>query len=186
MSASGRRKRASSRASPPTSYSAISRLSLSSLPRQSIDSAYPPGAPGSRRRPSPAVRSATPVGVDVGSVDCMAHVVVATAFGGPEVLSVVNQEVPDLGAGEVRMAVRAAGINPVDWKRYGGMMGTAARLPMRLGFEAAGVVVDVVGDAVGPAGRVRVGDEVIAFVSTAGTPRSLWSRPRRSSPSRRR
>ena len=61
------------------------------------------------------------------------------------------------------MAVRAAGINPVDWKLYSGSMGTAAMLPMRLGFEAAGVVTEVGGEAVGPAGPVAVGDEVIAY-----------------------
>ena len=93
----------------------------------------------------------------------MAHVVVATAFGGPEVLSVVEESVEGPGAGEVRLAVRAAGINPVDWKLYSGSMGTGARLPMRLGFEAAGVVTDVGGEAVGPAGPVAVGDEVIAY-----------------------
>jgi len=68
----------------------------------------------------------------------MAHVVVATAFGGPEVLSVVEEAVDGPGVGEVRLAVLAAGINPVDWKLYSGSMGTAAALPMRLGFEAAG------------------------------------------------
>jgi len=54
----------------------------------------------------------------------MARVVVATAFGGPEVLSVVEEDVDGPGASEVRIAVRAAGINPVDWKRYSGAMGT--------------------------------------------------------------
>ena len=67
------------------------------------------------------------------------------------------------GLGEVRIAVRAAGINPVDWKRYGGTMGSDAKLPLRLGFEVAGVVVEVGSEAVGPAGRVAVGDEVIAY-----------------------
>jgi NADPH:quinone reductase-like Zn-dependent oxidoreductase len=42
------------------------------------------------------------------------------------------------GLGEVRIAVRAAGVNPVDWKRYSGTMGADARLPLRLGFEVAG------------------------------------------------
>ncbi len=93
----------------------------------------------------------------------MAHVVVATAFGGPEVLSVVEEAVDGPGVGEVRLAVRAAGINPVDWKLYSGSMGTAAALPMRLGFEAAGVVTALGGEAVGPAGPVAVGDEVIAY-----------------------
>jgi NADPH:quinone reductase-like Zn-dependent oxidoreductase len=93
----------------------------------------------------------------------MPRVVVATAFGGPEVLSIVDQVAGMPGPGEVRIAVRAAGINPVDWKRYSGVMGSAGALPMRLGFEAAGVVVEVGEDAVGPAGPVGVGDEVIAF-----------------------
>ncbi len=97
------------------------------------------------------------------SVDGVARVVVATAFGGPEVLSVVDEDVDAPGAGEVRIAVRAAGINPVDWKRYSGAMGTAAGLPLRLGFEAAGVVAEVGSEAVGPAGPVAVGDGVIAF-----------------------
>jgi NADPH2:quinone reductase len=93
----------------------------------------------------------------------MAHVVVATAFGGPDVLAVVEEDVAPPGAGAVRLAVRAAGVNPVDWKRYSGARGTDAELPMRLGFEAAGVVTEVGGEAVGPAGPVAVGDEVIAY-----------------------
>jgi NADPH2:quinone reductase len=94
----------------------------------------------------------------------MARVVVATAFGGPEVLSVLEQAVEGPGAGEVRVAVRAAGINPVDWKLYSGLMGAdVGSLPMRLGFEAAGVVTGVGSNAVGPAGPLAVGDEVIAY-----------------------
>jgi NADPH2:quinone reductase len=94
----------------------------------------------------------------------MARVVVATALGGPEVLAVVEEPVAELGAGEVRLAVRAAGVNPIDWKRYSGATGgAAAELPMRLGFEAAGVVTEVGGEAIGPAGAIAVGDEVIAF-----------------------
>jgi NADPH:quinone reductase len=94
----------------------------------------------------------------------MSAVVVATAFGGPEVLSLVDQPVPDPGPGEARIAVRAAGVNPVDWKVYSGRMGAdPSRLPMRLGSEAAGVVTAVGPDAVGPAGPVQVGDEVIAY-----------------------
>jgi len=99
----------------------------------------------------------------------MSAVVVATAFGGPEVLSVVDQPAGEPGPGQARIQVRAAGVNPVDWKQYSGRMGAdPARLPLRLGAEAAGVVTavgpDVAGaDVVGPAGPVRAGDEVIAF-----------------------
>jgi NADPH:quinone reductase-like Zn-dependent oxidoreductase len=90
--------------------------------------------------------------------------VVATAYGGPEVLSVLEVPTPEPGRGDVRLAVRAAGVNPIDVKAYSGMFGTdPAALPMRLGAEAAGVVTAVGPDAIGPAGPVSVGDEVIAY-----------------------
>ncbi|MGY1624754.1 NADP-dependent oxidoreductase [Geodermatophilus sp. SYSU D00965] len=94
----------------------------------------------------------------------MTRVVLATRYGGPEVLSVVDEPVREPGPGQARLAVRAAGVNPADWKSYSGAFGTdPARLPLRLGFEAAGVVTAVGPDAVGPAGPVAVGDEVIGF-----------------------
>jgi NADPH:quinone reductase-like Zn-dependent oxidoreductase len=94
----------------------------------------------------------------------MSAVVVATRYGGPEALSVVDEPVPQPGPGEVRIAVHAAGVNPVDVKAYSGMFGTdPANLPMRLGAEAAGIVTAVGEDAVGPGGPIAVGDEVIAY-----------------------
>lgn len=97
----------------------------------------------------------------------MSSVIVATAFGGPEVLSVVDQPVSPPGPGEVAVDVRAAGVNPIDVKLYGRDMGDdESRLPMRLGFEAAGVVTSVGQSATGPAGPVDVGDEVIVFRTT--------------------
>lgn len=94
----------------------------------------------------------------------VAHAVIAAGYGGPEVLSVVDEPVGDPGPGEVRIEVRAAGVNPVDVKSYSGVFGTdPARLPIRLGAEAAGVVTAVGPGAAGPAGPVQVGDEVIAY-----------------------
>lgn len=94
----------------------------------------------------------------------MSRFVVATAFGGPEVLSLVEEPEREPGPGEVALEVRAAGVNPADWKGYGGTWGRdPSRLPMRLGSEAAGVVTAVGADARGPAGPVAVGDEVIGF-----------------------
>jgi NADPH:quinone reductase len=94
----------------------------------------------------------------------MPPVVVATAFGGPEVLSVVDQPAGHPGPGDSLIEVRAAGVNPVDWKVYsGGRGGDPSRLPMRLGSEAAGVVTATGPDAAGPAGPVHIGDEVIAY-----------------------
>jgi NADPH:quinone reductase-like Zn-dependent oxidoreductase len=99
---------------------------------------------------------------DVGAG--MPSVVIAAAFGGPDVLSVVEEPAAEPGPGQARIAVRASGVNPVDYKAYSGAFGAdPARLPVRPGSEAAGVVTAVGPDAVGPAGPVEVGDEVIAF-----------------------
>src|ERR1035438_2317111 len=94
----------------------------------------------------------------------MASVVIATAFGGPEVLSVADEPTAEPGPGEARIEVRAAGVNPIDAKAYSGTFGSdPARLPLRLGSEAAGVVTAVGPDAVGPAAPITAGQEVIAF-----------------------
>jgi NADPH:quinone reductase-like Zn-dependent oxidoreductase len=99
----------------------------------------------------------------------MATKVVATAFGGPEVLSVIQADVPEPGPGEVVIAVKAAGINPFDHKVVAGAMGAAPdQLPLPVGLEVAGVVTAVGPDATGPAGPVAVGDEVAAQPVTGG------------------
>jgi uncharacterized protein (TIGR02246 family) len=94
--------------------------------------------------------------------------VVATAVGGPEALSVTDIPIREPGPGEVRLHVHAVGTNPVDYKLYSGSFGPDPTLPMRLGLEAAGVVTAVGDGAEGPAGPVRVGDEVIAFPIEVG------------------
>lgn len=78
-------------------------------------------------------------------------------FGGPEVLEIVDLPDPRPGAGEVRIAVRAAGVNASDWKKRQGLMGD--ELPQTLGYEAAGVV-DEIGSGVED---VTVGDRVFGF-----------------------
>ena len=94
----------------------------------------------------------------------MPSVVIATAFGGPDVLSVAEVPLGEPGPGQARIAVRAAGVNPVNYKSYSGAFGAdPARLPIRLGSEAAGVVTAAGPDAAGPAGPVAAGDEVIAY-----------------------
>ncbi len=95
----------------------------------------------------------------------MSLIVLATGYGGPEVLTVVDAPpLPPPGPGQVRVRVRAAGVNPADLKRYGGDFGTEADLlPLRLGFEAAAEVTAVGPDALGPLGPIAVGDEVVAF-----------------------
>jgi NADPH:quinone reductase-like Zn-dependent oxidoreductase len=80
-------------------------------------------------------------------------------FGGPEVLEVVELPDPHARAGQIRVAVRAAAINPIDWKVRSGMMG--GDLPQTTGREVAGVV-DEVGDGVVD---VALGDPVFGFVA---------------------
>ncbi|MFE3289540.1 NADP-dependent oxidoreductase [Rhodococcus sp. NPDC059234] len=92
----------------------------------------------------------------------MANSVVATAFGGPDVLTVIDEQVPAPGPGEVQVELRAVGVNPFDYKSYSGAFGSdPASLPVRPGLEGAGVVVAVGEGAAGPAGPLAVGDEVI-------------------------
>ncbi|MGW0040262.1 NADP-dependent oxidoreductase [Rhodococcus sp. NPDC003348] len=99
----------------------------------------------------------------------MGRTVVATAFGGPEVLTVVDEPVPDPGPGEVRVRLRAIGVNPFDYKSYSGTFGADPdRLPIRPGIEASGVVESVGADAVGPTGQIAVGDEVIVNPGARG------------------
>jgi NADPH:quinone reductase-like Zn-dependent oxidoreductase len=79
-------------------------------------------------------------------------------YGGPEVLQWAEAPEPHAGLGQIRIAVRAASVNPIDWKRSSGAMSGGE--PMAgtgyLGVDAAGVV-DEVGEGVT---GVSVEDEV--------------------------
>ncbi len=77
-------------------------------------------------------------------------------FGGPEVLHVVEVDVPEPGPGQVRIAVKASGVNPFDWKLRLGYMPAMVTFPAGIGQDAAGVVT-AVGEGVDAVG---VGDEV--------------------------
>ena len=100
----------------------------------------------------------------------MASVVVATSYGSPDVLSVIEEPVPAPADNQTRIEVRAAGVNPIDVKVYSGAFGTdQARLPMRLGSEVSGVVTKVGSNAIGAAGQaLNVGDEVIGYRVNGG------------------
>jgi NADPH:quinone reductase-like Zn-dependent oxidoreductase len=90
--------------------------------------------------------------------------VVATEYGGPEVLAVIEAPLAAPEPGEVLIDVRAAGTNPADCKFYSGNLGRDPdQLPMRLGLEAAGVVAAVGGVLEGPRGPIRPGDEVVVY-----------------------
>jgi NADPH:quinone reductase-like Zn-dependent oxidoreductase len=84
-------------------------------------------------------------------------------YGGPDVLTLSEVPVPEPGPGQVRLAVRAVGINPIDWKIRSGGMQQAFRItfPHTPGLEVAGVV-----DAVGEGSELSVGDEVFGWSET--------------------
>jgi NADPH:quinone reductase-like Zn-dependent oxidoreductase len=69
------------------------------------------------------------------------HRVVVSRHGGPEVLQVVEEDLPEPGAGEVRVKVLAAGISAYDlmFRRSGRLPGTP-RVPFTLGEDIVGVV----------------------------------------------
>ncbi|WP_406172529.1 NADP-dependent oxidoreductase [Streptomyces sp. NBC_00996] len=82
---------------------------------------------------------------------------VVNAFGGPEAVEIVEVEVPEPGAGQVRIKVAAAALNPVDaGVRAGGFGGAGKQLG--LGWDVAGTV-----DATGVATGWTVGDDVVAL-----------------------
>ncbi|MEP6842267.1 MAG: NADP-dependent oxidoreductase [Pseudolysinimonas sp.] len=90
----------------------------------------------------------------------MNHVVRFIRFGGPEVLELVDEPLEQPGAGEVRVALRAAGLNPADYKRREGGRQYVVTFPTGTGRELAGIV-----EAVGPGvSRLRLGDEVFGTV----------------------
>jgi NADPH:quinone reductase-like Zn-dependent oxidoreductase len=82
-----------------------------------------------------------------------------TTYGGPEVLRWAEARDPHAGPGQIRITVRAASVNPMDWKLVTGMMSGGQPLTgtRYLGLDAAGVV-DEVGEGVT---GVSAGDEVL-------------------------
>lgn len=83
-------------------------------------------------------------------------------FGGAEELTLTELPDPKVGPNEVLIRVKAAGVNPVDWKLGAGYMDTLfeSHFPIVLGWDVAGVVESVGFDAAG----YSVGDEVFGFI----------------------
>src|SRR5215207_6170639 len=80
------------------------------------------------------------------------------AYGGPEVLEWAEAPDPHAGPGQVRIAVRAASVNPIDWKTFADALSGGQRMVGTgyLGYDAAGVVDEVGKGVTG----VSVGDDV--------------------------
>jgi NADPH:quinone reductase-like Zn-dependent oxidoreductase len=92
--------------------------------------------------------------------------VVIDEFGGPGVLHVADRELPEPGAGQVRVRVRAAGVNGIDGTIRSGAAQQMfpTQLPAVLGLEIAGTV-----DGVGPGVEgLAAGDDVLGFADGGG------------------
>ncbi len=90
----------------------------------------------------------------------MATAITYTAFGGPEVLTPTEIQVPAPGADQVAVRIEAAGVNPLDHKlRSGARPSGPITDPRRVGSDGAGVVTAVGEDVEG----FRAGDEVVVF-----------------------
>ena len=90
--------------------------------------------------------------------------VVITRTGGPEVLAVQERPDPQVAPGEVRIAVRAAGINFADLLARTGMYPDAPKVPSVVGYEVAGEV-ESMGEGVS---SVAIGDRVMAATRFGG------------------
>lgn len=87
-----------------------------------------------------------------------------TKAGPPEVLQVRESPDPSAGAGQVRVRVRAAGINFADLMARLGIYPDAPKIPCVVGYEISGVVDEVGADVVG----LSVGDRVFGMSRFGG------------------
>jgi len=86
--------------------------------------------------------------------------------GGPEVLQLVDRDLPEPGPGEVRVRVAVSGVNPTDWKTRSGATNPKQFPEVTPHLDGAGVI-----DAVGPGvDEGRVGERVWLYMATAGRP----------------
>jgi NADPH:quinone reductase-like Zn-dependent oxidoreductase len=87
---------------------------------------------------------------------------IATAYGDVENLELAEQAEPNVAAGEVKIQVHAASINPLDWKLLSGYgRGTSLELnfPTILGRDASGDVLEVGANVK----SLNAGDRVLGF-----------------------
>jgi NADPH:quinone reductase-like Zn-dependent oxidoreductase len=89
--------------------------------------------------------------------------VLYSRFGDEQVLEVREQPTPTIAQNQLLIQVKAASINPLDWKIYGGEMKllSGTKFPKGVGIDFAGVVTQV-GSSVT---RFRVGDAVFGLLN---------------------
>jgi NADPH:quinone reductase len=97
----------------------------------------------------------------------MANQWVATDFGGPEVLEMRAVDLAPPERGQVTIEVRAAGMNPADFKHISSGQDPSL-LPLTLGYEVSGIVTALGHETALASGGGRLGDEVVAFQIIGG------------------
>jgi NADPH:quinone reductase-like Zn-dependent oxidoreductase len=98
-----------------------------------------------------------------------ARQVLAPRYGAPDVLEVADVEIPQPGPGQVTIDVRAAGVNPADYKGFAaGPNRDETKLPIRPGYEVAGVIAAIGADTEIATGGGAIGDPVLAFRVSGG------------------
>src|SRR3954470_20374467 len=90
--------------------------------------------------------------------------VVIPRHGGPDVLELREGPDPVPGEGEIRIRVRAVGINFADVLARVGLYPDAPKPPVVVGYEVAGTI-DAIGKGVT---RLHIGDRVIALTKFGG------------------
>lgn len=85
-------------------------------------------------------------------------------FGGPEVMQLVDLDIPEPGAGEVLVKVHAVGVNPVETYIRAGTYPRLPELPYTPGGNVAGTI-ERCGDAVS---NWQVGDRVYSAATLSG------------------
>jgi len=98
--------------------------------------------------------------------------VVITKHGGPGVLQVQERPDPELGPGEVRIAVAAAGINFADVMARMGLYADAPKTPCVVGYEVAGTILELGEGVQGllPGQRVLAGTKFGGYASQVVVP----------------
>src|ERR1035441_6985656 len=98
--------------------------------------------------------------------------VVITRHGGPGVVQVQEQPDPELGPGEVRIQVAAAGINFADVMARMGLYADAPKTPCVVGYEVAGTILELGEgvEALSPGQRVFAGTQFGGYASQVVVP----------------
>ena len=92
-------------------------------------------------------------------------------FGGPEVLSIKDEPLKSPGKGDVRIKVKAIGLNQAEVMLREGRYVGKPDLPSRIGIEASGIV-DEVGEGVS---KYKQGDEVCAIPFLSWNNNDFWT-----------